>query len=135
MRHAATVVFVALALAVALMAMASFYVLASLTAAAAAVVLVRSLEANEVRRDFRAPFADTWDAAIDAIGQTGFAVGEPTWYAATEGTIRAGDAVVRIERHPGDVVRVRVRIGSFATSGRLRRAALILEQVAQRVGS
>jgi hypothetical protein len=133
LRHAVLVVVVGLALAVALIALSSLVVLASFVLAAGAVLAVRSIRSNEVRRDFRASFSDAWNAAIDAVTQNGFQVGEPTWYAVTEGRIRAGNAVVALELHPGGVVRVRVRIGTFGTSGSRRLAALVLEGVAQRV--
>jgi methylmalonyl-CoA mutase cobalamin-binding subunit len=44
------------------------------------------------------------------------------------------DAVVHVETLPGDMTRVRVRIGTFSTDEHKRRASLILESVGNRVG-
>ena len=51
----------------------------------------------------------------------------------TEGTIvgevAGTDYCARVEQHPGDRSRVRVRIGTFYTKDHRRRALLILEQI------
>jgi hypothetical protein len=95
---------------------------------------LRSYAANESRRDVRVPLGEAWMAALDALGETGFVVSEASECGSTEGRVRAGDAVVVAERHPGGFTRVRVRIGTFATEDHRRRAALILEALARRVG-
>jgi hypothetical protein len=132
--HAVLVVLVGLALAVALVSMNNPYVLVFFVAVVGAIVTVRSYEANEVRREFQASFPDAWDATIDALTRIGLVVvADETWYSATEGRIDAGRATVAIERLPGGVVRVRVRVGTISTAAHRRVAALILESVAKRV--
>ena len=134
--HAVLVVFVGLALAVALVSLNNLYVLAGFVAVAVAIVAIRSYEANEVRREFHASFPDAWDATVDALSHIGLVVvPKSTWYTATEGRIDAGRATVAIERLPGGLVRVRVRVGTIGTTSHRRVAALILESVAKDVAA
>ena len=95
---------------------------------------VKSYAANESRRDLRVPLREAWDAAIDALGETGFLFGEPASCGPTDGRIRAGDALVTVERHPGEFTRIRVRVGTFATDDNRRRAALVLEAAVKHLG-
>lgn len=133
LRHAVLVVAVGVAIAVALVSVNSLFVFGVLAAGAAAVAGLRAYEANEVRADFRATFPEAWNAVIVALLANGRSVGEPTWYSATEGVVHADGATVIVERHPRGVVRVRARLGAFATEDRRRRAALIVEHVASRL--
>jgi hypothetical protein len=91
------------------------------------------LVSREIRRDFRAPFHHVWIAALDAFADNGLLVDGDPRLGTTEGVARAGGATVRVERHPGGAVRVRVRVGFVSTADRRRRAALIAERVVRYV--
>ncbi len=114
---------------------AGFYVLAAAASGIAAAYAVRSYVDNETRADFRAPLNESWIAAIEALADNGLVFGEPTWHGVTEGRIRAGDAKVTVELHPGTISRVRVRVGAFAFPDNRRRAALILESVVKNMSA
>jgi hypothetical protein len=89
---------------------------------------------NESHQDLPIDLGTAWDAAIDALGENGFIFEEPTWHGATEGALRAGDAKVIVERHPGFLSRVRVRVGLLDTADNRRRAALVLESLERLAG-
>jgi hypothetical protein len=108
-------------------------VLAALAASVAATVAYASWRRNELHADFRVPLPAAWNASLDAVGENGFILGEPSRYETTDGVVEAGRAKVIVERHPGDLTRVRVRVGLFATMDNKRRAGLILESVQRRL--
>jgi len=110
---------------------------ANALATAALLVLVaigvKSYAENEAHLDVRASLDEAWNASLEALGENGYAFGEPTWHGATEGRVRIGDTDVRVEKMPGDSTRVRVRVGLFDRQDNRRRAALLLESVGRRV--
>jgi hypothetical protein len=110
---------------------AGWYVLFAAGAGVAAAVAVTWHLDNEVRRDFRTPLNGAWIAALDALADNGISVRSPVWHGATEGRVAAGRAVVVVEKHPGNVSRVRVRVGLFPLPDNRRRASLILERVVE----
>jgi hypothetical protein len=122
----------ATAFLVAVLAM-GVHVFAAVALVAVGAVAVKSYFENETHIDVRAPLDDAWNAVLESLGENGYSFGEPTWHAATEGRIRVGDANVIVERHPGAVTRVRVRVGMFDLSDNRRRAGLLLESVEKRV--
>jgi hypothetical protein len=123
-----------LAVAVTAVAMNSLALPVLLVAGAGAYFGAKSHAANESRRDVRVPLQDAWLATLEALGETGFVLSETSACGPTDGRVRAGDATVTVERHPGGFSRVRVRIGVFDTEDHRRRAALILEAIANRIG-
>jgi len=131
--RAALLVAAAFALTVAVLAFNNPYALATLAAGAALAFAAWAYRTNELRRDLRVPLESVWDVSVESLGENGFLFGEPKWYGATEGRVRAGDALVVAERHPGSFTRVRVRVGFFRSPDNLRRASLILESVATRL--
>ena len=133
--RSASVVALAFALAVAILALNSPAVLATFLASATLAYAVWSYRTNEVRRDVPATLDDVWDVVVEALGENGFLFGEPTWDGATEGRVSAGDALVVAERHPGGFTRVRISVGLFRTADNRRRASLILESVARHVAA
>jgi hypothetical protein len=109
------------------------HVVGAVALVAIAAVGMKSFLENEAHVDVRAPLDDAWNASLEALGENGYAFGEPTWHGATEGRIRVGDTNVVVERHPGNLTRVRVRVGVFDLADNRRRAALLIESVAKRV--
>lgn len=101
---------------------------AVLVGATAAIGYVQ-YEENEAWRDYEAGFMTTWRAAIDGLEELGYVVPRGTAPEPTEGKIETGDVQVRVERHPGNITRVRVRVGTFDTANHRRRAGLILEEI------
>lgn len=108
--------------------------LAVVMAGSAAAFALRSWYGNEMARDVRASLADAWRAAIWAMGENGISYGEGTACGATEAVVRARDATIRIERHPGSISRVRIRVGRFDTAENRRREALLLESILRNLG-
>jgi hypothetical protein len=109
-------------------------VAAALAVGAAAAVGVIKYTENEAYQDFRAPLDDTWKAAVASMKEQGYPVSDAVQPGENEGMLDVNDAVVHVERIPGDLTRVRVRIGTFSNDDHKRRASLILEGVGNRVG-
>ena len=111
----------------------SSVVLGTVVLGGAAAYGLMSWMDNEAHRDLAAPFDATWQAAVDTLEDAGYAVDHVGLPTPTEGRIRVDDTQVVVERQPGGLTRVRVRVGRFDRSDHRRRAALILEGVANRV--
>jgi hypothetical protein len=109
-------------------------VVAAVAAGAAATYGVVKYTQNEAQQDFRASLDDTWHATIAALRSAGYSVADSAAHSATEGKIEVDDAVVHVERLPGDFTRVSVRIGTFETDESKRKAGLILEDLSKRLG-
>ena len=121
-------------LALALFLPLSGCVVAAVAVGAAAVYGVVKFTRNGAQEDFGSSLDETWDATIASMRELGYPVeGEPQ-HGATEGNIQVGDANVRVARYPGDFTRVQARVGTFETEDHRRRAGLILEAVARRLG-
>jgi uncharacterized RDD family membrane protein YckC len=131
--HSALIVAMAVALSLAIVAIQNTLVLAAFAAAGACACVAWAYRANELRRDVRLPLEAVWDVSVAALGENGFLFGETTWDGATEGRVRAGDATIVAERHPGRFTRIRVRVGTFRTPDNVRRAGLILESLSKRL--
>lgn len=100
-----------------------------LVAAGGAAYGAIQYEKNEAYRDFESDLPDTWDATVAALEKLGYSVPENAGHTPTEGEIDIEDTNVRVERYPGDLTRVRVRIGTFDTESHRRRAQLLLEEI------
>jgi hypothetical protein len=88
---------------------------------------------NEAWADCHAEMQPVWEAALAALKDQGYPItGTPT-PGPTEGTLTAGDARIIVEQHPGDFVRVRVRVGTFDTSDNERKARLLLDAIKLKV--
>jgi hypothetical protein len=83
----------------------------------------------DVQQDLPTVFA----AGKAALRELGFPVDEGQQPGVTEGTLHAGEATVVVERQPGSLTRVRVRVGTFDTDDNKRRAGLILEATKKRL--
>jgi hypothetical protein len=109
-------------------------VAAAIAAGAATAYGVVKYNDNEAYQDFKAPLDDTWKATVAAMQENGYPVSNAVQPGTNDGMLDVNDAVVHVETLPGDMTRVRVRIGTFSTDEHKRRASLILESVGNRVG-
>jgi hypothetical protein len=76
-----------------------------------------------------------YDAAVGALAELGYPAPSRAVLGPTEGEVDAGDADVGIVQRPGGSVAVSVRVGTFETSEHRRRAALVHERIAARLGT
>jgi len=106
-------------------------------AAAGAAYGYIKYENNEAIRDFEAPLEGVWDAALDALEDRGYVipggVGRDLTDVQDDAEVEGDDYWLRVERHPGGISRVRVRIGTFETEENKRRAGLLIEAIEQRL--
>ncbi|MCB9919555.1 MAG: DUF3568 family protein [Planctomycetes bacterium] len=97
---------------------------------AAGVVLYAK---NEAVMKYQADIDPTWDATMAAMQKFGYQVDATRRPNPTEGKIEADDTVVRVQKIPGNMTQVSVRVGTFRTDDNKRRAKLILEDVQKRL--
>jgi hypothetical protein len=88
---------------------------------------------NEAWADCHADMQPVWEAALAALKDQGYPITGTPAPGPTEGTLTAGDARIIVEKHPGDFVRVRVRVGTFDTSDNERKARLLLDAIRLKV--
>jgi len=124
----------ALLLCAAALAPSGGCVAAAIVAGAATAYGVVKYTENEAYQDFKSPLDDTWKATVAALQENGYPVSDAVQPGTNQGMLDVNDAVVHVETLPGDMTRVRVRIGTFSTDEHKRRASLILESVGDRVG-
>src|SRR5262249_34115208 len=106
---------------------------AAAAAGAGVVYGAISYQQNEATMDVQQDLPTVWAASKAALRELGYTVDDSQKPGATEGTLRAGEAKVVVERQPGNVTRVRVRVGTFDTDDNKRHAALILEATKKRL--
>jgi len=84
---------------------------------------------NEVERDFPNELAEAWQGVAEGLQRLGI---EPTEseLGPTEGFLAHEDLRVHVESHAGGFTRVRVRAGAFRTQDNLRRAEVVLQEIA-----
>jgi hypothetical protein len=84
---------------------------------------------NEIEQDFPNDLYEAWEGAFEGLGRLGI---EPATseLGPTEGRIEHEDLVVIVERHPEGFTRVRVRVGAFHTRDHVRRARIVLQEIA-----
>jgi hypothetical protein len=90
---------------------------------------------NEHERDFATDLESTWQAAIGSLQENGHPVAATATHGATSGTLEVGDVEVRVASHAGGKTRVSIRIGTFDTDDHRRRARLIMDGIARRLGA
>ena len=103
---------------------------AGLTVGAAGAVGYVYYDKNEAHRDFDATFDKTWKAALAALQELKYTLPAEREHAADSGVLTLDDLKVHVARHPGDMTRVSVRVGTFDSEEHRRRAGLILEKIA-----
>lgn len=92
-----------------------------------------SYHENEAQMDVEQDVPTVFAAAKAALRELAFPVDDAEQPGATGGTLKAGEARVLVERHPGGRTRVRVSVGTFRTDDNLRRAGLVLEATKKRL--
>ena len=102
---------------------------AGLTVGAAGVLGYVYYDKNEAQRDFEANFDKTWKATLEALRSLKYAVPEAPEHSTDLGDVVIDDVVIRVARHPGNMTRVSVRVGTFDSEEHRRRAGLILEKI------
>jgi hypothetical protein len=111
-------------------------IVAAAAVAAGAVGYVQ-YEKNEAYQDFKRGIGPVWRACRAALDAQGYEirgdVAKTLPEDATQGEIEGEDYRVRVERYEGDVIRVRVRIGTFDTEDNRRKARLLLEEVGKKL--
>ncbi|MGH7162374.1 MAG: DUF3568 family protein [Planctomycetota bacterium] len=123
-----------LAVAAATAALLPGCIVAAVAVGAAATYGVIKYSENEASQDFKANVEKTWAATIAAMREQGYPVSEGAKCGPTGGKVEVSDATVHVEKHAEDFTRVRVRIGTFETDEHKRRARLLLEDIAKRLG-
>lgn len=123
----------ALTILLALTALLPGCLFAAATGAAGAIGLV-SYHENEVYRDFQLDLPTCWKAAVYALEHQGYELDEEPKLRPTDNEVRAGEAWVRVERHAEGYIRIRVRVGTFASQENLRLSKLLLGDIARRLG-
>jgi len=84
---------------------------------------------NEAHQDFSATFDKTWKATLEVLHDQHYDIPKEVEHQPDSGEIRIENLAVKVERYPGNVTRVSVRIGTFDTPEHRRRAGLILEHI------
>lgn len=102
---------------------------AAAAAGAFATVGFFSYRTNQLVREFDAGLERTRQAVNEAL--VDLDMGEPveTELDSTRFEIKADDVTVEIERHPGLITRVEVRVGLFDNTNNRRRALLVVEEI------
>lgn len=93
-----------------------------------------SYNGNEASATFQNDLETATAACRRAMRALSFPVDDTQQPTATECTLTGGDATVVLERHPGEVTKIRVRIGTFDTEDNRRRAGLLLEKIRTELG-
>ena len=104
---------------------------AGLTVGAAGVIGYIYYDRNEARRDFQASFDKTWTATLRSLRELGYEVPKDAAHVADFGDLTIENMMIRVARHPGNMTRVSVRVGTFDTADHRREAGLILEKIEQ----
>jgi hypothetical protein len=102
-------------------------------AVGAAAYGVVSYHENEAWMDFHTEPPRVWDAAMASLRENGYTPSGDSRLGINDSEIRAGDATVWVERHPGGVTRAKVRVGTFDSAENKRLAALVLEGMKKRL--
>ena len=104
-------------------------VLVAAGAVAGAAYGAVSYNNNEATMEVSNDLPKVFAAAKKALRKLSFPVDDTQVASPTEGTLKAGDAKVIVERQPGGSTRVRSIVGTFDTADNERRAKLILEEI------
>lgn len=104
-------------------------IVAAVAAVGAATYGAVSYNGNEASVSVQKDLASATDAAKKAMRELNFPVDDTQQPGATECTLTGGEAKVILERHPGEVTKIRVRVGTFDTEDNKRRSGLLLEKI------
>lgn len=120
---------------IALLPLLSSCVVAAIGVAVAGATGAVLYAQNEAVMKYPSGLDATWDATMATMKEFGYDVDASRRPNPTEGRIDADDTVVRVERIPGDLTQVRVRVGTFRTDDNKRKAKLMLEGIKKRLGA
>lgn len=101
--------------------------------AAAGVGTYKYIE-NKSTQDYRASLRATYDATLAALPELGYPAATTAQLGPTEAKVKAGKATVTMASFPNAMTRVAVSVGTFEGADNRRRAALIQEALAKRLG-
>lgn len=90
---------------------------------------------NQETRSYRTTVRAAYDASIAVLPELGYPAGPKGTLGPTEANVRSGDAKVGIAQFPEGVVRIAVSVGTFQSDGNHRKALLIHERLAMRLGA
>ena len=89
---------------------------------------------NQTVRDYQADVRAGYEAALAVLAESGYGSAGPATLGPTEFRVEGGGVTVAGAQVPGGKVRIAVSVGTFKTSDHRRRAALIHEGLAARLG-
>jgi hypothetical protein len=90
---------------------------------------------NQEARSYRTTLRAAYEAALAALPELGYPAASQATLGPTEARVQAGDAKIAMAQFPGGVVRIAVSVGTFETDDHRRRAALVHERLATRLGA
>ncbi len=86
---------------------------------------------NEHSRDYLVDFDEAWDAASRSLDALDYPAERTLTSAANDSTVEVDELWLKMERHPKGVVRIRIRVGTFVSSGHKRRAVVLFDMIEQ----
>lgn len=89
---------------------------------------------NQETRAYRTSLRAAYEASLAVLPELGYPAPSKAALGPTEASIHAGDAKVGIAQFPEGIVRVAVSVGTFAKDSNRRKALLIHERLAARLG-
>jgi len=104
-------------------------VVAAVAAVGAATYGAVSYSGNEASTTVQQDLQTVTVAVKKAMRDLNFPVDDTQQPGVTECTLTGGEAKVVLERHPGEVTKIRCRVGTFDTEDNRRRSALLLEKI------
>ena len=104
-------------------------VVAAVAAVGAATYGAVSYNGNEASITVQQDLATVTAASKKAMRDLNFPVDDTQEPSVTECKLTGGEATVILERHPGEVTKIRARVGTFDTQDNKRRSGLLLEKI------
>lgn len=102
---------------------------AAAAAGAFATVGIFGYRTNQLVRDYDEGLERTCQATSEAFVDLGLGKPEQIELDSTRFVLKAKDTSVVIERHPGMITRVEIRVGLFDSTNNRRRALLVAEEI------
>jgi len=89
---------------------------------------------NQDNRAYRTTLRAAYDATLAVLPELGYPATSKATLGPTEAMVHAGDAKVGLAQFPEGIVRIAVSVGTFANDGNKRKALLVHERLAARLG-
>ena len=106
----------------------------AVAAGAAGGVAAAKYVQNQDNRAYRTTLRAAYDATLAVLPGLGYPSAPTSTLGPTEAMVKAGDAKVGMAQFPEGIVRIAVSVGTFANDSNRRKAMLIHEQLAARLG-